>query len=75
MSHLCFLQTPELMTTEQNSLAYFEMRLILARLFYSFDLELREDCEDWISGQRHYMAWEKPPLFVRLKSASRVKNK
>jgi cytochrome P450 len=48
-----------------KNLAYMEMRLILAKLLWNFDLELDESCRDW-SNQKANITWEKPPLLVRL---------
>lgn len=48
------------------SLAYAEMRLILSRLLWNFDLELQQDSTDWIARQKTYMLWQKGPLNVRV---------
>jgi len=48
-----------------RNLAYMEMRLILARLLWNFDIELCKESEGW-SKQRVFMLWEKPELNVRL---------
>lgn len=47
------------------SLAYAEMRLILARVIYNFDMKLASESSGWLS-QRSYMLWEKNPLMVYL---------
>ncbi|KAF4213397.1 hypothetical protein CNMCM5878_000031 [Aspergillus fumigatiaffinis] len=44
-----------------RNLAFAEMRLILARLLWNFDLELCEESLAW-SDQKAYTIWEKPPL-------------
>lgn len=49
-----------------RNLAYAEMRLILTRLLYDFDLELDERSTDWMKGQKAYVLWEKPPLWVKV---------
>ena len=49
-----------------RNLAYHEMRLILAKILWHFDLELSENCCNW-DRQRIIMVWEKPPLNVILK--------
>jgi averantin hydroxylase len=50
-----------------RTLAYAEMRLILAKIIYNFDIELdHERCGDWIKEQKIYVLWEKGPLFVKL---------
>ena len=48
-----------------NSLAYAEMRLVLARLALEFDFELQPESENWIN-QKLFTFWEKPPLKVKL---------
>ncbi|KAL1644258.1 hypothetical protein SLS61_008860 [Didymella pomorum] len=49
-----------------KNLAYAEMRLILAKILFHFDLELVQPGQDWMSGQRVFALWEKPALEVRL---------
>ena len=48
-----------------SSLAYAEMRLVLARLALDFDFELRPESEKWIV-QKLFTFWEKPPLIVKV---------
>ncbi|KJK77840.1 hypothetical protein H634G_06807 [Metarhizium anisopliae BRIP 53293] len=48
-----------------RNLAYAEMRLILARVIYNFDMKLASESSGWLS-QRSYMLWEKNPLMVYL---------
>lgn len=50
-----------------NSLAYAEMRLILARVLWNFDMTLAPG-EDgiWIERQRVFLIWDKVPLMVDL---------
>lgn len=48
------------------SLAYHEMRLILSKVIYNFDLELCPEEKSWID-QKVYLLWEKLPLMVRAK--------
>jgi hypothetical protein len=54
-----------------NSLAYAEMRLILARMIWNFDMEIAPDSWNWIN-QKAYVVWEKPALNVRLAPVARV---
>lgn len=49
-----------------KGLAYNEMRLILARLFWNFDVELCEEAMDW-DQQYTYTLWEKRQLLSRLR--------
>jgi cytochrome P450 len=46
-------------------LAYNEMRVILARLLWNFDLGLCAESEEW-TKQYSYTLWEKRPLMCRL---------
>ncbi|KXH65979.1 cytochrome P450 [Colletotrichum salicis] len=54
-----------------RNLAYSEMRLILARILFSFDLKLADEGRDWIKGQKVYIVWQKPSLNVYLKPVER----
>jgi len=54
-----------------KSLAYVEMKIILARVIWNFDLELREESLGWLEGQRFYVVAERPELMVRLKPVVR----
>jgi hypothetical protein len=58
-------------TNTPRSLAYAEMRLILAKILFHFDLELVQPGQDWMSGQRVFALWEKPALEVRLTPVKR----
>lgn len=49
-----------------TSLAYAEMRIILAKLVWKFDFKLSKQSRDWYSHSRVYMAWQKEPLYVHL---------
>ncbi|KAL8961495.1 MAG: hypothetical protein Q9193_001954 [Seirophora villosa] len=48
-----------------KSLAYFEMRSILARMLWHFEIQLEEESRDW-ADHNEYVLWDKPPLWVRL---------
>ncbi|KAH8659808.1 cytochrome P450 [Xylariales sp. PMI_506] len=52
-----------------RNLARHEMRLIMARVLFNFDLKLDESCRDW-HKQRIFGLWEKPPLKVYLRARS-----
>ncbi|KAL7624516.1 hypothetical protein AAE478_006081 [Parahypoxylon ruwenzoriense] len=43
-----------------------ETRVILARLIYNFDIELMPESSSWLENQKNYVAWDKPPLMVKL---------
>ena len=53
------------LTLFSHSLAYAEMRTILARMLWNFDMELCEVSKDW-NKQRIFLLWEKPALMVKL---------
>ncbi|KAJ0340221.1 hypothetical protein COL922a_003655 [Colletotrichum nupharicola] len=50
------------------NLAYAEMRMILARVIYNFDLQLAEESRDWLRCDQHqvHILWNKPPLKVHM---------
>ena len=48
-----------------TSLAYAEMRLILAQVLWNFDMELATESENW-ADQKIFSLWEKEPLYVKL---------
>ncbi|KAL9105820.1 MAG: hypothetical protein Q9227_009076 [Pyrenula ochraceoflavens] len=50
-----------------RNLAYLEMRLILARLLFAFDLEAAEKPAGKWEDQKSWILWEKMPLMVKLK--------
>ncbi|PSN64117.1 cytochrome P450 [Corynespora cassiicola Philippines] len=55
-----------------RNLSYAEMRLILARVCFNFDIELDTDrCGDWMKTQKVYSLWQKTPLYVKLKVVER----
>ncbi|KAL6796474.1 cytochrome P450 [Trichoderma sp. SZMC 28012] len=49
-----------------RNLAYAEMRLILARMVWNFDIELSEESIGWDMKSKVYMLWEKGPIYVHL---------
>jgi hypothetical protein len=57
-----------------NSLALVEMRIVLARLLWSFDLELGEGVVEW-NKCKIYITADKATLWVRLKLIERVSSK
>ncbi|KAI1153547.1 cytochrome p450 monooxygenase [Nemania diffusa] len=52
-----------------KNLAYAEMRLILARILYRFDIKPAPGVEGWIEKQKVYSIWEKPALPFYLSAA------
>lgn len=53
------------------SLAYAEMRLILTRFLWKFDIEPLPGWEEW-DKQRVYLLWEKKGLKLKLSVAAHV---
>ncbi|KAH8807414.1 cytochrome P450 monooxygenase [Xylogone sp. PMI_703] len=50
-----------------KNLAYAEMRLILARLLWKYDIQLSEDSKVWAEKSKIYTLWEKGPVNVYLR--------
>jgi cytochrome P450 len=53
-----------------KNLAYAEMRLIMAKLAWKFELELMPESKNWFEGQKVYTVFQKPPLFMKLHLAT-----
>lgn len=53
-----------------HSLANVEMRIILAKMLWHFDLRLEEESKYW-TNQKVYLIWAKPPLKVKLTPVKR----
>jgi cytochrome P450 len=52
-----------------QSLAWLEMRLLLALLLFRFDFDVPEKSEQWQwTDQKIYWTWEKKPLIVSIKA-------
>lgn len=54
-----------------QNLAYAEMRLILAKTVWSFDLELNPKSENWMRECKVKTLWQKPELAVHVKEVVR----
>ncbi|KAM0260151.1 hypothetical protein ACHAQJ_002916 [Trichoderma viride] len=50
-----------------KNLAYAEMRLILAKLIWNYDIELAEESAGWDKKCGCYILYEKVPLYIYLK--------
>ena len=57
--------------SKKNSLAYIEMRIILARVLWNFDMRIADDSRDWVAKQRIFNFWEKGPLNAFLTPVAR----
>jgi len=51
-------------------MAYHEMRLILTKVLFNFDLEMLPECQGWLDNQHIYTLWQKTPLLVKVKAVS-----
>ncbi|KAI1213179.1 cytochrome P450 [Annulohypoxylon truncatum] len=49
-----------------RNLAYAEMRLILAKIVFNFDMDIADDSRRWMKDQKTYVLWDKPSLNVYL---------
>ncbi|KAK3329980.1 isotrichodermin C-15 hydroxylase [Apodospora peruviana] len=49
-----------------RNLAYAEMRLILARIIFEFDMRLADDSKQWIERQKSFVLWDRIPLNMYL---------
>ena len=47
-------------------MAYAEIRLVLAKLIWNFDLELADNSDKWIDKAKSFLMWEKTPLPIHL---------
>lgn len=70
LSRLPVVHCRHALTPVQN-LAYAEMRLILAKMIWSFDLELDPRSQDWSKECKVMLLWDKPELAVRVKEVVR----
>ena len=53
-------------------MAYAEMRIILAKVLFAFDLELVEKERDWMGEQRVFTLWDKGALMVKVTPVQRT---
>lgn len=53
-----------------DSMAYHEMRLIMAKVLYTFDFGLTPESQDW-GSQDTFILWQKKPLMCKLKVAEK----
>lgn len=62
---------PVINVFSKQNLALAEMRLIMAKLLWTFDLELDPKSQDWIQGCKVFTLWDKPELLVKLTQVDR----
>ncbi|KAI0865200.1 cytochrome P450 [Xylaria cubensis] len=46
--------------------AWLEIRIALAKIVYTYDMEFARDHGDWLGDTKMYMMWKEAPLMVRL---------
>ncbi|EOD43130.1 putative cytochrome p450 protein [Neofusicoccum parvum UCRNP2] len=51
-----------------QNLAYYEMRIFLAKVLWNFDIKLCPQSKDWLN-QKSFALWQKPPLWVKVTPA------
>ena len=49
----------------RHSLALLDLRLILAKIIWTFDFKLVDENFDWIAENKCYVIWQKPELKVQ----------
>ncbi|RDW68613.1 cytochrome P450-20 [Coleophoma crateriformis] len=49
-----------------KSLGYQEIKLILSKVLWDFDLVLLDDSDAWWTQQKTFLVWEKKPLMVNI---------
>ncbi|KAF2133504.1 cytochrome P450 [Dothidotthia symphoricarpi CBS 119687] len=52
-----------------KNMAYHEIRLVISKVLYNFDLELCAESGDW-AEQETFILWQKTPLMCRLKAVN-----
>ncbi|KAI1343486.1 Isotrichodermin C-15 hydroxylase [Xylariaceae sp. FL0016] len=55
-----------------RNLAYAEMRLILARMLWNFDVKLADESRKWYEESNVYILWQKKPLYMHLSLREKV---
>lgn len=49
-----------------KNLAYYELRIIIAKFIYNFDFELLEGSDNWMEHQNGWVLWNKPPMPTKI---------
>ncbi|KXJ85762.1 cytochrome P450 [Microdochium bolleyi] len=49
-----------------KNLAYAEMRTILARMLFNFDMALENRSREWLADLKTFQLWDKPAMYVKL---------
>jgi hypothetical protein len=56
----------ELRANVTLSMAWIEVRILMAKMTFMYDLEICDKTLDWDRDQRCYTLWQKPDLFVKV---------
>ncbi|KAI1775648.1 cytochrome P450 ClCP1 [Hypoxylon cercidicola] len=54
-----------------RNLAYAEMRLILAKIIYNFDMTIGDSSRGWMETQQAFNLWDKPALEIYMKPVAK----
>jgi cytochrome P450 len=52
----------------RSSIAYMEMRVLMAKFLYNFEFELASPDDDWVSTKKAYGAWNNSELKMKLRA-------
>ncbi len=52
-----------------TSLGWVELRTVLSKLYFSYDLELLDKELDWQRDSKMHTLWQKPALQIRVKAS------
>lgn len=82
MAHVCALEERSSQscstlicgTNNNDRLGWLELRTVLAKLHFKYDIELLDPSLDWHTKVEMHLLWKKPALNVRIKEASRGTN-
>jgi hypothetical protein len=47
-------------------MAWIEVRILLAKLLFMYDMEIVDKTLDWEAEQKCFTLWQKPDLYVRV---------
>jgi len=52
--------------TNENSMAWMEMRILIAKMVFLFDYELVDEKLDWERDSPAFILWQKPELWTKV---------
>lgn len=59
------------MITDNDRLGWMELRVVLAKIHFKYDIELLDPSLDWYKEVEMNVLWRKPALNVKITEASR----